>query len=243
MCDSCDAQPELARSAELRGGISDALRSWSIGRQWECQEDKTDEMFDRRRETLAGVRQRREAQPGLGRMANGIADWLDDCRNGKLWTPDEKGLPRIIEKTANRTKRLYCIGNAQVPLCAATAFEILLQICNMTKTNNDQVEPVDGIDKRPRDAIERICFQLKELLLKKNADYGSAAFRTPYLNPNGTAEEAILTRLSDKYERLHNVLAKNAQVAELPEETIIDIAGYCVLFLANRELNKEGSRQ
>lgn len=160
---------------------------------------------------------------------------MDRNRRGTLWTGEEE-IPKLKENVANRRDRLAVVQNGQVPLCAATAFEILLQICNMTKTNNNQVEPVD--DKRPRDVIERICFQLKELLLKKNADYGSAAFRTPYLNPNGTAEEAILTRLSDKYERLHNVLAKDAQVKELPEETIIDIAGYCVLFLANRELNR-----
>lgn len=86
--------------------------------------------------------------------------------------------------------------------------------------------------------ISSVIDNLQSTLLKKQADYGDSAFNRPFLNPNATAEDAILTRLSDKFYRLHNIIKQgSAQVAdETVEDTIQDIAGYCVLFLANRKM-------
>lgn len=58
-------------------------------------------------------------------MANGFSRWLDEVKGGLFWTPEEKGLPRVVEGTLNKNKRLAAIGNGQVPLCAAVAFELL----------------------------------------------------------------------------------------------------------------------
>ncbi|MBQ3349179.1 MAG: DUF1599 domain-containing protein [Thermoguttaceae bacterium] len=96
-------------------------------------------------------------------------------------------------------------------------------------------EPVDN----SRQAIEDVFENLHDLIIRKNTDYGNSAFDPPVLNPNATAENAILTRLSDKFSRLRHILQKGALVAdETVEDTIKDIAGYCVLFIANRKKEK-----
>ncbi|MBR9800286.1 hypothetical protein GYB59_00670 [bacterium] len=75
---------------------------------------------------------------------------------------------------------------------------------------------------------------LIDLLLRKNADYGSSAWKPPRLCPDLPASQAILVRLSDKLERLEQLLqGKTAEVADEPiEATIEDTAGYLLLWLA-----------
>ena len=45
-------------------------------------------------------------------------------------SPEPEGLPRVCESTPTRTPRLKCIGNGQVPQCAATAYQLLLERLN-----------------------------------------------------------------------------------------------------------------
>ena len=87
-----------------------------------------DEGADGRRETLDGVRQRRETQSRLGRVPDGLDTWLDANRLGTLWNKEENGIPRLAAECKNRAKRLKAIGNGQVPLCAAVAFVTLKEI-------------------------------------------------------------------------------------------------------------------
>ena len=123
-----DNEQEQFRPDELRGGLSDAGNENNgrlFGKQKESDEQSE---LDARGKTFDVRWQRREAESRLGGMADGISDWLDDCQAGTLWTPDEKGLPRITTTTENRASRLKAIGNAQVPLCAAVAFTMLKEI-------------------------------------------------------------------------------------------------------------------
>lgn len=46
------------------------------------------------------------------------------------WWKSEPGVGRVADGVANRVDRLRCIGNGQVPLCAATAFRILYKRLN-----------------------------------------------------------------------------------------------------------------
>lgn len=85
-------------------------------------------------------------------------------------------------------------------------------------------------------SIEWIC-----LLLRKNADYGSAVWKEPILCPNLSAEQAILVRMSDKVERIRNIL-KTSQVlvsTERLEDTISDLGAYALLWLAKPEDRSE----
>ena len=46
------------------------------------------------------------------------------------WWSSEPRVGRVADGVANRVDRLRCIGNGQVPLCAATAFRILYKLIN-----------------------------------------------------------------------------------------------------------------
>lgn len=73
-------------------------------------------------------------------------------------------------------------------------------------------------------------------LLKKNRDYGSSVWKTPILAPHVDAGTGILIRLTDKVERVHQLLkSRKAEVAESLEDTMKDLAGYAVLYLARPE--------
>lgn len=66
-------------------------------------------------------------QSRMGRVDNGVPNWLYRNLTNEWFVKDEFGIPRISTNCKNRTKRLKAIGNAQVPICAAIAFEILLK--------------------------------------------------------------------------------------------------------------------
>lgn len=44
------------------------------------------------------------------------------------WVAEPPHVPRIVSKTSDFSRRIRCIGNGQVPLCAATAFYILTEV-------------------------------------------------------------------------------------------------------------------
>ena len=93
-------------------------------------------------------------------------------------------------------------------------------------------------DKPSVRTINDVVSELRTVLIKKNKDYDDSAFQSPILNPTTTAESGILTRMSDKVSRIRNLLQNPASVDESLEDSILDLAGYCVLFLANRKLQK-----
>lgn len=86
-------------------------------------------------------------------------------------------------------------------------------------------------------AIEAEISRIREILISKNRDYGSSAFESPYLNPNLSAEDAILVRMSDKINRLHNIMINGNTVSESIEDTVTDLVGYGLIYLANKHKN------
>lgn len=44
------------------------------------------------------------------------------------WVAEPPHVPRIVSKVSDFSRRIRCIGNGQVPLCAATAFYILTEV-------------------------------------------------------------------------------------------------------------------
>lgn len=88
--------------------------------------------------------------------------------------------------------------------------------------------------------IREITDELTELLLAKNHDYGNAALQSPILMPRIGVEWAILVRLGDKIARLKNLLSgAGAQVQESIDDTLMDMAGYCVLLMVVRKQMKK----
>lgn len=88
----------------------------------------------------------------------------------------------------------------------------------------------------PVDKIRREIDKLRDLLISKNRDYGASAFESPSLMPGLTPTAAILVRMSDKINRLQTLSRERItrQVAsETFDDTIRDLAGYCILYLAS----------
>ena len=82
---------------------------------------------------------------------------------------------------------------------------------------------------------KKICDELNETYKKKNADYGDSIGELY----NKLGDITILTRISDKYNRLMNLLDPNNDRAvnyESVDDTILDMANYCIIWLMERRL-------
>jgi hypothetical protein len=55
--------------------------------------------------------------------ADNLYTWL--TADGSEWWNNERGLPRVVPKIPNRVSRIKALGNGQVPVCAALAWEVL----------------------------------------------------------------------------------------------------------------------
>jgi hypothetical protein len=83
---------------------------------------------------------------------------------------------------------------------------------------------------------EEICNTIHEMYIKKNADYGDSVGELY----KKLGDISFLTRISDKYNRLMNlVTSEGEQNYESIEDTIEDLANYCIIWLMERELKQE----
>ena len=88
---------------------------------------------------------------------------------------------------------------------------------------------------------EQICNEIHEMYIKKNADYGDSVGEL-YAK---LGDISFLTRISDKYHRLMNLMCdsdgyKRKDINyESVDDTIQDLANYCIIWLMEREMNKE----
>lgn len=85
---------------------------------------------------------------------------------------------------------------------------------------------------------EEICKTLHELYIKKNADYGDSVGEL-YAK---LGDITLLTRITDKYNRLLNIFSNpDKQVNfETIDDTIQDLANYCIIWMMERELKDKG---
>lgn len=89
----------------------------------------------------------------------------------------------------------------------------------MTQSNTETME-----------LITDECVALKDKLIRKNANYGSAFEKRPCLIPAITPFGGLMVRLSDKFTRLATLLGGEPDtVGESIEDTLDDIAGYAIL--------------
>lgn len=99
----------------------------------------------------------------------------------------------------------------------------------------EQVVKVEKVCKSVGELIAEVCDGIKALLLAKNADYGNSA-----LSYSGLAtvdpSTGILIRMEDKIRRMYS-LNENKDpkvIDESFEDTVKDLAGYCVLYLVSK---------
>ena len=82
------------------------------------------------------------------------------------------------------------------------------------------------------DHIRRVCGELCDLLLAKNAAYGDSALNPVRILSTASPVEQILVRIDDKLSRIARGHAAGEDVER-------DLAGYFVLLLVARELEGE----
>ena len=88
---------------------------------------------------------------------------------------------------------------------------------------------------------EQICNEIHEMYIKKNADYGDSVGELY----EKLGDISFLTRISDKYHRLMNLMCdsdgyKRKDINyESVDDTIQDLANYCIIWLMEREMKKE----
>ena len=85
---------------------------------------------------------------------------------------------------------------------------------------------------------EQICNEIHEMYIKKNADYGDSVGELY----QKLGDVSFLTRISDKYHRLMNLMCdcdgymKKDINYESVDDTIQDLANYCIIWLMEREM-------
>ena len=92
---------------------------------------------------------------------------------------------------------------------------------------------------------EQICNEIHEMYIKKNADYGDSVGEL-YAK---LGDISFLTRISDEYNRLMNLMCdsdgyKRKDINyESVDDTIQDLANYCIIWLMEREMKKEDNNE
>ena len=76
----------------------------------------------------------------------------------------------------------------------------------------------------PKD-IERVCDQVKNMLLAKNRSYGDSALNPIRVMSKSNTIEQILVRIDDKLNRVN----QGAGLLASDEDVIMDLMGYFVL--------------
>lgn len=83
--------------------------------------------------------------------------------------------------------------------------------------------------------IEKVANELLDTIYRKNRDYGNSVFKASRFS-SVPASDAILVRLGDKVNRLENLKDRKAEVDESFDDTIKDLAGYCILYLVSKNI-------
>ena len=82
------------------------------------------------------------------------------------------------------------------------------------------------------EVFDTVTDELKEIYAKKNADYGDS-FK---VSLEKFGEVAYVVRASDKMQRLEQLVNNDARVDdESFEDTVRDLANYCIMYLLHRE--------
>lgn len=101
----------------------------------------------------------------------------------------------------------------------------------MGEISNNYYNKINQVEES---TFDKILNTMHELYKKKNSDYGNSFNQT--LDEFG--EEAALIRISDKYNRLKSLYKLGNPNFESINDTLIDLASYCVMTLAYRKDNE-----
>ena len=106
---------------------------------------------------------------------------------------------------------------------------------NISQRTIDDALQGSNVDQK---TIATEGLRIVAMVLDKNSDYVGSAYKTPALAGHLTAWDAMLCRASDKVARIDNLQRGQAgKVDEAIEDTIRDLAGYCILLLGSMANN------
>lgn len=99
------------------------------------------------------------------------------------------------------------------------------------KTEDDFI-----INSSKEDMFKQIVTQMLDIYIAKNKDYGDSFSKLR----NELGDKTILVRIGDKYNRLLSLLSKDTQLVkdESIDDTLIDLANYCIMELIERKLER-----
>ena len=90
------------------------------------------------------------------------------------------------------------------------------------------------VEERVKKHME-VCTGLNNLYAQKNRDYGNS-----FAQHRLRRKDSILVRLYDKYLRIEQLMNSEAKVKdESIEDTLLDLANYCILEVVERYIEKE----
>lgn len=81
-----------------------------------------------------------------------------------------------------------------------------------------------------RQTIEKVCDDVKVVLLEKNDKYGNSALEPINIFFKGPPLDGVRVRIDDKLKRLQNI------GEALDEDTLLDLIGYLILYRVGKEL-------
>lgn len=87
--------------------------------------------------------------------------------------------------------------------------------------------------KDTQDHIAEICDEIKDLLIRKNIQYGDSALNPVRIFSRASSDEQLRVRIDDKLSRLF----RGDESIENDDEIINDLIGYLVLLKVTRRKN------
>ena len=118
----CPEPTGIRGSSELRQNVSNADDGSKLVRRIrelsQTAADGAGRPDHGRGTTEHELRPRRTAEPGLGGMADGVSDWMDE----------PAGIPRLTTTMKNRTNRIMGLGNSAVPAQFYPFFRMIAEI-------------------------------------------------------------------------------------------------------------------
>ena len=78
--------------------------------------------------------------------------------------------------------------------------------------------------KTTEQLIEEMCESMKDLLIKKNRDYGDSATNPSSVFSSGSPVDSLCARIDDKLMRI-----QNKGINDKTEDTLDDLIGYLLL--------------
>lgn len=163
-----------------------------------------------------------------------------NCERCKFKSECDDGV--VFHKDGNETISYKCDGSTMKKLGTFTNLPYVESIPNIIPAPITQIlDDIPVIPTPTPDNVQRfrrIVTELADLYSRKNEDYGDSFGRS--VEKYGLI--SALTRISDKFNRLESLILAHgsAKVSdESLDDTLKDLAAYCIMTLVAREQQKE----